>query len=98
MEGSADRRGVRRDRQEEVGSLRCQAQGHARFRTRVGVWEYDGQDGISTVKDYQRIPTPDWTAIQQAKYIEVLQRVALEEGVHLRTSSQLRTWRGCVVG
>ena len=22
-------------------------------------WEYDGQDGMSTVEDYQRIPTPD---------------------------------------
>jgi hypothetical protein len=50
-------------------------------------WEYDGQDGMYTGKDYQRIPTPDWTAIQQVRYIEVLQRVALEEGVHLRTSS-----------
>ena len=50
-------------------------------------WEYDGQDAMAQVKDYQRIPTPDMTAIQQVKYIEVLQRVALEEGVHLRTSS-----------
>ena len=25
-------------------------------------WEYDGQDGMSTVKDYQRIPKPGWTA------------------------------------
>ena len=50
-------------------------------------WEYDGQDGMSQVKDYQRTPTPDMTAIQQVRYIEVLQRVALEEGVHLRTSS-----------
>ena len=50
-------------------------------------WEYDGQDGMYQVKDYQRIPTPDMTAVQQVRYIEVLQRVALEEGVHLRTSS-----------
>ena len=42
---------------------------------------------MATVKDYQRIPTPDWTAIQQIRYIEVLQHVALEDGVHLRTSS-----------
>ena len=50
-------------------------------------WEYGGQDGMATVKDYQRAPTPGWTVAQQAQYIEVLQRVALEEGVHLRTSS-----------
>ena len=37
--------------------------------------EYDGQDGMAQVKDYQRIPTPDMTAIQQVRYIEVLQRV-----------------------
>ena len=51
-------------------------------------WEYDGQDGMAQVKDYQRIPTPDMTAIQQSRYIEVLQRVALEDGVHLRTTSK----------
>ena len=50
-------------------------------------WEYDGQDGMFTVKDYQRIPTPDWTAIQPVRYIEVFNRVALQDGVHLRTSS-----------
>ena len=48
-------------------------------------WEYNGQDGMAQVKDYQRIPTTGWTAIQQVQYIEVLQRVALEDGVHLRT-------------
>lgn len=37
-------------------------------------WEYDGQDGMSVVKDYQRIPTKGWTAIQQIRYLEVLQR------------------------
>ena len=42
---------------------------------------------MSTVKDYQRIPTLYWTAIQQVLYIEVLNRVALDGGVHLRTSS-----------
>ena len=50
-------------------------------------WEYGGQDGMSTAKDYKRTPTPDWTAIQQVRYVEVLHRVALEDGVHLRTSS-----------
>ena len=33
-------------------------------------WEYDGQGGMSTVKDYQRIPTKGWTAIQQIKHLE----------------------------
>ena len=28
-------------------------------------WEYDGQDGMTTAKDYQLIPTVGWTAIQQ---------------------------------
>ena len=50
-------------------------------------WEYDGRDGMSTAKDYQRMPTPDWTAFQQVRYIETLARVALEDGVHLRTTS-----------
>ena len=50
-------------------------------------WEYDRQDGMTTAKDYQRIPTLGWTVIQQAKYIETLNRVALEDGIHLRTSS-----------
>ena len=50
-------------------------------------WEYDGQGGMATVKDYQRIPTPGWTAIQQVKYIETLRSVALEDGIHLRTLS-----------
>ena len=39
-------------------------------------WGYDGQDGMSIVKDYQRIPTKGWTASQQPKYLEALQRVA----------------------
>ena len=42
---------------------------------------------MSTVKNYQRIPTVGWTAIQQIKYLEALQRAALEDGIHLRTSS-----------
>ena len=50
-------------------------------------WEYGGQDGMATVKDYQRIPTVGCTAIQQTKYIETLSRLALEDGIHLRTSS-----------
>jgi len=50
-------------------------------------WEYDGQDAMAQVKDYQRILTPGMTVIDQVKYIEVLQGVALEQGVHLRTSS-----------
>ena len=50
-------------------------------------WEYDGQDGISVVKDYQRIPTKGWTVVQQIWYLEVLQRVALEDEIHLRTSN-----------
>ena len=52
-------------------------------------WEYDGQDGMTTVKDYQRIPAVGWTAIQQTKYLEALQRAALEDGIHLRTSSTI---------
>ena len=50
-------------------------------------WEYDGQDAMAQVKDHQRIPTPGMTATDQVKYIEVLHDVALEQGVHLRTSS-----------
>ena len=56
-------------------------------------WEYDSQDGMATVRDYQRIPTLGWTAIQQAKYIETLHSVALEDGIHLRTSSMLNEIR-----
>ena len=52
-------------------------------------WEYDSQDGMATVKDYQRIPAVGWTAIQQIKYLEALQRAALEDGIHLRTSSTI---------
>ena len=44
---------------------------------------------MATAKDYQRIPTPAWTVIQQAKYTETLHSVALEDGTHLRTSSML---------
>ena len=50
-------------------------------------WEYDGQGAMAQVKDYQRIMTPNMTAIDQVKYVEVLHRVALEQGVHLKTSS-----------
>ena len=50
-------------------------------------WEYDGQDAMAQVKDYQRILTPNMTASDQVKYVEVLHRVALEQGVHLKTSS-----------
>ena len=49
-------------------------------------WEYDGRDGLSTVKDYQRIPAIGWAAIQQIKYLETLQRAALEDGIYLCTS------------
>ena len=52
-------------------------------------WEYDGQDAMTQVKDYQRVMTPGMTAIEQVKYIEVLQRVAMEQGVHLKTSSSI---------
>ena len=50
-------------------------------------WEYDGQDGLSVVKDYQRNPTKGWSLPQQLRYLEVLERAALEDGVHLRTSN-----------
>ena len=33
--------------------------------------------------------TKGWTAIQQMKYLEALERVALEDGTHLRTSSSV---------
>jgi hypothetical protein len=52
-------------------------------------WEYDGQDGMAIVKDYQLIPTVGWTAIQQVKYLEALHRAALDVGIHLRTSSTI---------
>jgi hypothetical protein len=57
-------------------------------------WEYDGQDGMTTVKDYQRIPAVGWTAIQQIKYLEALQCAAppayLEHGRYaLRGADQL---------
>ena len=44
---------------------------------------------MSIVKDYQRIPTKGWSAIQQIRHLEFLKRVALEEGIHLRTSSSV---------
>ena len=50
-------------------------------------WEYDGQDGMAVAKDYQCIPTEGWTVAQQVKYLVVLKRVALEDGIHLRTSN-----------
>ena len=50
-------------------------------------WEYDGQDGIATVKDYQLIPTKGWTPSQQIQYLGALNRAALDDGIHLRTSS-----------
>ena len=28
-------------------------------------WEYDGQDGMATAKDYQRVPTPGWTVLSK---------------------------------
>ena len=52
-------------------------------------WEYDGQDAMTQVQDYQRVMTPGMTAIEQVRYIEVLQRVAMEQGVHLKTSNSL---------
>ena len=44
-------------------------------------WEYGGQDSMPIVKDYQRIPTKGWTAIQQIRYLEALQHVSLEDGI-----------------
>ena len=52
-------------------------------------WEYDGQDGMSIAKDYQRIPTKGWSAIQQMRYLEALQCMVMEDGIHLRTSSSV---------
>ena len=49
-------------------------------------WEYDGQDAMNQVKDYQRVLTPNMTATDQVRYSEVLQRVAMEQGVHLKVS------------
>ena len=50
-------------------------------------WEYDGQDGMTVVKDYQRIPTTGWSLPQQLRYLEVLERASLKDGIHLRTSN-----------
>ena len=52
-------------------------------------WEYDGQDGMATVKDYQLIPTVGWAPTQQVQYLDALHRAALDDGVHLRTSSTI---------
>ena len=45
-------------------------------------WEYDGQDGMTSVKDYQRIPTAGWTAT-----------VAVGSGRHTCPSSRTRRRR-----
>ena len=50
-------------------------------------WEYDGQDGMATVKDYQLIPTKGWMPGQQTQYLGALNRAAIGDGVHPRTSS-----------
>ena len=31
-------------------------------------WEYDGQDGMATAKDYELVPTNGWTPSQQIQY------------------------------
>ena len=52
---------------------------------------------MSVVKDYQRIPTKGWTVVQQVRYLEALQHVALEDGIHLRTSSSVDEIHGAPI-